>query len=94
MVYIFSVDSISAIVEYFESLEEIDSFLWDYANEEYSHLICGDFSSHTGTMLNYVMNEDGDDNDDDDNSNGDLCEVHHILSELGMDWVRYNQETL
>ena len=78
-----------ANAEYFE---EIDNFILDYANENYLHLLCGNFNSHTGIILDYVMSEDGDDNDDDDDGNGDLCEVHHILSEIRVAGTRYNQD--
>ena len=69
-----------ANVEYFE---EIDNFLLDYANENYSHLLCGDYNSHTGIMLDYVMPEGG---DDDDDGNDDLCE--HIKYTLSTSYIK------
>lgn len=52
-VYIPPVNSRYASVEYFE---EIDNFLLDYINEDYSHLLCGDFNSHTGTTYAGLCN--------------------------------------
>ena len=84
-VYIPPVNSRYASIEYFE---EIDNFLLDYPNEDYSHLFCGDFNSHTGIMLDYVVPDDDVEEEDDT----DLCEVHHILSEMRIAGTRYNQD--
>ena len=80
-VYIPPVNSRYASVEYFE---EIDNFLLDYINEDYSHLLCGDFNSHTGTMLDYVIPDDEDDDE--------VVDVYHKLCEIGIDDIRYNQD--
>ena len=73
-VYIPPVNFRNASIDHFE---ERDNFLLDYPNEDYSHLLCGDFNSHIGIMLDYVTPDD--DVEDDDN---DLCEVHQILREM------------
>ena len=79
--YTFPVNSRYANFQYFE---EINNFLLDYPNKDYSHLLCGDLNSPDVIMLYHVMPDNG--NDDD---NGELCEIHDILSKIGVAETRY-----
>ena len=34
-----------------ELFEELDNFLLDYNDDDYYHIVCGDFNAHTGTYV-------------------------------------------
>lgn len=67
MRYIPPIKSRYVSVDYFE---ELNNFLLEYANKDYSHLLC-DYNLYTVIILEHVIPKDCD--NEDVESNADLC---------------------
>ena len=75
-----------------EDFIDIDNFLLDYS-EDYLHLLCGDFNSHTGTLPYYATpNENFHDNIIGDDVLANLLDVFIDFDRYGIDCARYSQD--
>ena len=74
-----------------EDFNDIDNFLLDYS-EDYLHLLCGDFNSHTGTLADYATpNENFHDNIIGDVLANQL-DFFIDFDRYGIDCARYSQD--
>ncbi len=68
-----------------EHFEELDDFLLTYRNDDYVHVLCGDFNAHTLTISEVCSV-----NDDDDLMSADM--PYLILKDYDLPTQRYNQD--
>ena len=67
----------------------MDSFLLDPSGD-YFHLLCGDFNSHTGTSLGYVIPYEGAQDVENEDYRVHLPDIFIDLSEYEIDSIRYS----
>ena len=70
-----------------EHFDELDNLLLTYTNDDYYHVLCGDFNADTGSMAD-VNQESG----DIDDHQMQLQEVYADLDALGLPVARFNQD--
>ena len=68
-----------------EHFHEIESFLLQYSGEDFCHILCGDFNSHTSTSSDILAVPDV-------GEHVGFDEPLLILNELGIETVRTNED--
>ena len=73
-----------------ELFEELDNLLLDFSDEEYCHILCGDFNAHTGTASDMVPISSYDLIEKD--SYTQLSDLHECMQQTGIPTERYSTD--
>lgn len=69
--------------------DHLDNFLLDHNNEDYCHILCGDFNAHTGGFTDVLQSSEYFVGDDDFMN---ITDVNNIMLHLGMPETRYSKD--